>query len=82
MSEKMQNNLNFEEAIARLEDIVKKLEAGNISLDESLLQFEEAVSLVRLCNEKLESAEQKVRILTEKNGVIVDLPFDKDIDAT
>ncbi len=78
----MQNNLNFEEAIARLEDIVKKLEAGNISLDESLLQFEEAVSLVRLCNEKLESAEQKVRILTEKNGVIVDLPFDKDIDAT
>jgi len=82
VSEKMQNNLNFEEAIARLEDIVKKLEAGNISLDESLLQFEEAVSLVRLCNEKLESAEQKVRILTEKNGVIVDLPFDKDIDAT
>lgn len=78
----MQKNLNFEEAIARLEDIVKKLEAGNVSLDESLLEFEEALKLVRLCNEKLESAEQKVRILTEKNGVIVDLPFDEDQDAT
>ena len=78
----MQKNLNFEEAIARLEDIVKKLEAGNVSLDESLLEFEEALKLVKLCNEKLESAEQKVRILTEKNGVIVDLPFDEDQDAT
>ena len=78
----MQNNLNFEEAIARLEDIVKKIEAGNVSLDESLLLFEEAVKLVKLCNEKLESAEQKVRILTEQNGVIVDAPFDTDSDAT
>jgi exodeoxyribonuclease VII small subunit len=69
--------MKFEEAMTSLEDIVKKLESGSLSLDESLEAFEEAVSLVKLCNRKLESAEQKVRILTAgDDGTITDLPFD------
>lgn len=73
----MKNNMKFEEAMTSLEDIVKKLESGSLSLDESLEAFEEAVRLVKLCNRKLESAEQKVRILTVgDDGAITDLPFD------
>ena len=73
----MKKNLKFEEAISMLEDIVKKLESGSFSLDESLSAFEEAVELVKFCNQKLENAEQKVRILTEaQDGSITDLPFD------
>ena len=78
----MKNTLTFEKAMLSLEDIVKKLESGGLSLDESLQSFEEAIKLVRFCNEKLEAAEQKVRILVEgEDGSISDAPFDTD-DAT
>lgn len=73
----MKKNMKFEEAMQLLEDIVRKLETGNLSLDESLAAFEEAVGLVKLCNERLDDAEQKVRILTASaGGEISDLPFE------
>ena len=78
----MKKTLTFEEAMLSLEDIVKKLENGGLSLDESLKSFEEAVSLVKFCNEKIEAAEQKVKMLIEKSdGTVTDVPFDVD-DAT
>ena len=74
--------IKFEEALLRLENEVKRLESGNMSLDESILAFEEAIKLVKVCNEKLESAERRVRILIEtEDGSITDLPFD-EIDET
>lgn len=70
-------DMNFEEALAKLEDQVKKLECGNMTLDDSISSFEEAVKLVKICNEKLEKAERRVRILTEsQDGSITDMPFD------
>lgn len=64
------NEMNFELAIARLEQIVRSLESGNAPLDESLALFEEGVGLVRFCNEKLDKAESKVKLLTfGKDGV-------------
>ncbi len=72
-------DINFEEAMAKLEGEVKKLESGNMTLDESISVFEEAVKLIRACNEKLENAERRIRILTEsRDGSITDLPFDVD----
>lgn len=68
--------INFEEAIKKLEDEVKRLENGNMSLDESIASFEEAVKLVKICNEKLEKAERKVALLAEmSDGTVTDLPF-------
>ena len=73
----MNNNLSFEEAMTLLDETVKRLEGGSMTLDESIGAFEEAVGLVKLCNSKLESAEQKVRILTEgADGIITDMPFE------
>ncbi len=57
-------NMSFEAAIARLEEIVRALESGRTMLDESLSLFEEGVSLVKLCNERLDGAEQKIKMLT------------------
>ena len=56
--------MTFEVAIARLEEIVRLLESGNAPLDKSLAMFEEGVALVKLCNARLDTAEQKVKILT------------------
>lgn len=79
----MNKKMSFEESVARLEDIVKRLEGGNMSLDESLSAFEEAIGLVKTCNEKLENAERKVRLLVESaDGTVTDAPFDlKDDEA-
>lgn len=69
--------MSFEKAIMELEDTVKLLEGGSLTLDESLAAFETAIGLVKACNEKLEIAERRVRILTEgADGTVTDLPFD------
>lgn len=57
------NEITFESAIARLEEIVRSLETGNAPLDMSLSLFEEGVSLVKLCNSKLDTAEHKIKVL-------------------
>ena len=56
----MAKELNFEQALTRLGEVVAELEAGKVGLDESLKLYEEGMKLVRLCNEKLDSAEQRV----------------------
>ncbi len=55
--------MSFEKKLVRLEDIVKKMENGELSLDESLKLFEEGVALSRDCNTELNAAEQKVKKL-------------------
>ncbi len=63
------SEITFEAAMARLEEIVRALEGGNAPLDASLALFEEGVSLVKFCNQKLDAAEQKVKILQRgENG--------------
>lgn len=65
--------MTFEAAMARLEEIVRMLESGNAPLDVSLGLFEEGVALVKLCNSKLDTAEQKVKILTDAgDGTLVE----------
>jgi len=65
--------MTFEAAMARLEEIVRMLESGNAPLDTSLSLFEEGVALVKLCNSKLDAAEQKVKILTDAgDGTLVE----------
>ena len=66
----------FEDAFQKLEALVKKLEDGNLSLEESLKAFEEGVRLSRFCSKKLDEAEKKVEILLkESNGRLVSKPF-------
>ncbi len=67
MAAKKTEELSFEEALKRLEETVNALESGAVPLEESLKLFEEGVSLVKLCNSKLDAAEQRVKIL-KKNG--------------
>lgn len=59
-----ENEMTFEAAMARLEEIVRMLENGSAPLDQSLALFEEGVALVKLCNSRLDAAEQKVKVLT------------------
>ena len=73
---KNKDKLTFEAATTRLEEIVKLLEKGNSSLDESLKLYEEGISLVRFCNTELDNAENKIKILAKgDNGELVEKDF-------
>lgn len=59
---------DLEKSLSKLEDIVAALEGGELSLEQSMKQFEEGVSLTRACQEALAQAEQKIQVLVEKAG--------------
>lgn len=69
---------SFEESVGRLEEIVRMLENGTATLDESLKLYEEGIALVRICNEKLDSAEKKIKVLTETPSGDVE---EKELDS-
>ena len=56
---------DFESALAELEQIVQRLEQGDLPLEESLRQFERGIALTRSCQKALRQAEQKVRVLAQ-----------------
>lgn len=53
----------FEDSMKKLEDIVRKMEAGDLPLDEALKSFEEGIKLIRSCQDKLEEAQRRVEML-------------------
>ncbi|MCD7776634.1 MAG: exodeoxyribonuclease VII small subunit [Firmicutes bacterium] len=72
----------FEGAVSRLEEIVRSLEGGKTPLDEALRLYEEGVSLVRLCCDRLDTAEQKVKLLKlDGNGGAVETDFAPKTDG-
>lgn len=68
----------FESAMKRLEEIVAKLEQGNLPLEESLKIFEEGIELTKFCATKLNEAEKKIKMLV-KEGTEFDLKSLNDI---
>ncbi len=72
--------MDFEKKLGRLEDIVGKMETGELPLEESLKLFEEGVKLSRDCTAQLNEAEQKVKVLlgVSESGEAVTRQFDGD----
>lgn len=71
--------LNFEQSLSRLEEIVDKLESGELALSDSMKLFEEGAGLVASCTKMLDEAEQKVSVLKiTESGRFVEQPFEAD----
>lgn len=73
---------NFEESLANLENLVEAMEAGELSLEESLKAFEQGIKLTRECQLALEQAEQKVQLLLSSSGEPRATPFSDDEDSS
>lgn len=72
----------FEKSLTRLEEVVKRLESTDLSLDEAMKLFEEGVKLSRDCQKQLEDAEGKVEILLKKaDGKIAAQAFEPDNES-
>ncbi len=72
----MEQDFNFEDAIAELEKIAQELENGKLNLDEAIKKFEVGMELSKKCTDYLENAEKKINVLVEKNGELVEEKFE------
>ena len=72
MAKKEDKELNFEDSLKELEEIVKKLEVGDVPLDEAIIEFNKAINLAKSCDDKLKSAEEAITKLVSDNDEIKD----------
>ena len=75
------SDLRFEDGLTRLEQIVSALEAGNLSLEDSLKVFEEGIGLARHCAKYLAEAERRIELLAkDETGALTPKPFAWEAD--
>ena len=76
----MAAKLTYEQAIVRLDEIVRTMERGDAPLEEALKLFEEGAALIRTCNKMLDEAEQKVvKLKKGPDGYPIELPFEGEV---
>jgi len=79
MNENKGNNVNFEDAMKRLEKITEELGKDGVKIEEALALYEEGVGLVRECNNMLDSTERKIKMLQlSADGEISEIDFEAD----
>ena len=74
---KEEKELTFEESLEKLEDIVKKLESGEVPLDDAIKEFNEAMNLAKKCDEKLKSAEEAITKIVKEDGSLEDFKVEE-----
>ena len=80
MSKKADKLPNLETSLNEITQLIDAMEHGELSLEQSLEQFERGVTLVKHCQSILEEAEQKVKILVQKNNKATLTPYGEDAD--
>ena len=69
--------LSFEESLEKLEEIVNKLENGDVPLDDAIEEFKKAMDLVKVCNDKLSDAEESIAKIVKNNGELEEFDTNK-----
>lgn len=59
---------NFEQAMSRLEEIVEKMESGDLALEDLIVRYEEGMQLVKVCQDRLASAEERIEMITRNSA--------------
>ena len=70
-------NLSFEESLEKLEEIVNKLENGDVQLDDAIDEFNNAMQLVKICENKLSTAEESIAKIVQDTGEIEDFKINE-----
>ena len=73
---KEEKELSFEESLNNLEEIVKKLETGEVPLDDAINEFNKAMKLAKSCDDKLKSAEEAITKLVSDTGEVKDFKIE------
>ncbi|MCM3126468.1 MULTISPECIES: exodeoxyribonuclease VII small subunit [unclassified Paenibacillus] len=70
-----EKELNFEAAMAELEEVVNQLERGDVPLEQAIELFQRGMKLSQICNQKLEQVERKIEMIVEEDGEFRKQPF-------
>lgn len=68
---------SFENNLEKLEEIVKKLESGEVPLDDAINEFNEAMKLAKLCDDKLKKAEESITKIVNSDGTLSDFKIEE-----
>ena len=74
----VETELTFEQALERLETIVRAMESGDLPLEKAISDFQEGLELARVCRQKLDQAEQKIEMLVNEAGALTKKPFQSE----
>ncbi len=77
MTKEKEKEMNFEESLEKLNEIVKKLENGDILLDDAIKNFNEAMNLVKNCDKKLKEAEEAISKIVDEDGNLNDFKINE-----
>ena len=77
MVEENEKNFSFEEKLAELENIVNKLETGDVPLDDAIEEFKRAMELVKECDEKLNSVQESIAKIVNENKEVVEFEINR-----
>lgn len=77
MAKTEEKELTFEESLEKLENIVKKLESGEIPLDDAINEFNQAMKLAKNCDEKLKAAEEAITKIVNPDGSLSDFKVEE-----
>ncbi len=72
-----EKELSFEDALTNLEEIVKKLETGEVPLDDAISEFNKAMKLAKMCDDKLKNAEDAITKLVGDDGSVKDFKVEE-----
>lgn len=73
--------VNFEQSLARLEQLVREMEGGQLSLEKMMSHFEEGSALVKVCGDKLNEVEAKIEMLVKKGDKLVSQPLPENVQT-
>lgn len=74
----MAKTKNFEENMEELEEIIRKLESGDVPLDDAIDYFTQATKLMKVCDEKLKGAEEQINKILTEDGTLKDFQLEKE----
>ena len=80
MAQKRKTHKDYETAVARLEEIADLLEGGEVSLEESIKLYTEALEITRQCHEQLDAAEKKIKLIVHDGDGIGETDFAAEED--
>ena len=72
-----EEEVSFEEALANLEEIIQRMESGEAPLESLVTHYQTGVKMLKLCREKIEGAEMKIKEVQEKEGAMVEKDFEE-----
>ena len=74
-----EKKLSFEQALSNLEEIIRQMESGEAPLESLVTHYQTGVKMLKLCRERIDSAEMKIKEVNEANGALIEKDFEETV---